>query len=160
MATDLRILADYHQVFVVNHGYTSAVGESWSEKAYTDRIAVEHDGLAVRTTTDVTVDVTVDVLPGPPTALRPGAWVVEGSIEVASGRLVVLGTSDYLPDAAAFDVPAGWVRVRVSMDPEVDPPAAADGSDPPEGVRIEVWPAPRSDHRVLARGPAGGVRAD
>jgi hypothetical protein len=136
------------------------VGESWSEEAYADRIAVEHDGLAARTMTDLMVDVTVDVVSGAPATLRPRSWIVEGSIEVASGRLVVLGTTDYLPDAVSFDVPAGWIRVRASMVPDVDSPADPAGSDPPERVRIEVWPAPRSDYQVLARGPAGRVSAD
>jgi hypothetical protein len=40
--------------------------------------------------------------------------VVEASLNLVSGRLVVLGCTDYLPDVTRFDMPAGWIRVRDS----------------------------------------------
>ena len=40
--------------------------------------------------------------------------VVEGSIQVPSGWLVVMGCTDHQPDAARFAVAPGSVRLRVS----------------------------------------------
>lgn len=83
------------------------------------------------------VVVVVDILEGEPKDDSADFdHVVEASVHVPSGRLTVLGCSDYLPDAARFDVPAGWMRVRVSRSGLA---VAAEGFAP-EGIRLQIWP--------------------
>ena len=158
MTTHLKIFADYHQIHVMDEESESDVGEAWLQPAAVlDGLAAAEDLLAFGTVNNRYVRVAVDVLDSEPEDDRADFdHVVEAGLLVASGRLAVLGCSGYLPDAARFDVAAGWVRVRVSRSGL--PAAAAD----PEGfasedIRLQVWPAPPAEPRVLTRWtrPAG-----
>jgi hypothetical protein len=78
-------------------------------------LAVARDAVAVGTVVNVFVQVAVEISDQPP--MNDGSnfdHVVEGSVEVRSGRLVVMGCTDYEPDAVRFAVPAGWLRIRVA----------------------------------------------
>lgn len=58
---------------------------------------------------------TVELLDRPPgDAGDDFDHVIEASIEVSSGRIAILGCTDYLPDAVRFELPEGFVRVRAS----------------------------------------------
>ncbi|MGE7437747.1 hypothetical protein [Kitasatospora sp. NPDC001175] len=97
------------------------------------------------------VFVAVDVLDGEPESGRTDFdHVVEASLHVPSGCLAVLGCGDYLPDAARFDVPPGWIRVRTSRSG-----LAAAAADPEgfasENIRLRAWPAPRREPQVTTR---------
>jgi hypothetical protein len=87
------------------------LGDAWTEQAVVDQLAVGGDAIAVGTAVNVFVRVAVDVLDrAPADDSTDFDHVVEGSIEVRSGRLVVMGCTDYEPDAVRFAVPAGWLR--------------------------------------------------
>jgi hypothetical protein len=104
----------------------------------------------------VNVGVDVEVCVGaesPALDLAPFDHVVEVRLEVPSGRLVVMGCTDYLPDAARTDVPPGWV-----------PPPRAEAElgvghrgghrsdefeEMMERIRIDVWPAAFAPVTVL-----------
>lgn len=105
---------------------------------------------------DVLVD--VEVLDHPPLDnLERYDHVVEGSLDVPSGR-VVMGCSDYAPDAARFGLPPGWVRVRVSMSNLQAAKDAGEYSDEDEAtterVRLQLWPAAPAQTEVLRQWPA------
>jgi hypothetical protein len=71
--------------------------------------------LVVGTEVNADVSVTVQVLTQVPSRHEASFdHVIEGSVHVPSGRLVVMGCTDYEPEASRFSVPAGWIRVRVS----------------------------------------------
>ena len=62
----------------------------------------------------MTVPVVVEVHDSEPSHdLAEWDHVTECSIDVPSGRLAILGCTDYLPDAARIQIPAGCYRVRV-----------------------------------------------
>jgi len=77
------------------------------------------------------------------------AWdqINECSIHIQSGRLVVAGCTDYFPDAARIELPAGWYRARVyyaGLDT-----LSADGLDGADHYRIVLWPLPGAPATVL-----------
>ncbi|MFF2078376.1 hypothetical protein ACFVXG_26920 [Kitasatospora sp. NPDC058162] len=151
MTTHLELFADYHQIHVMDEHSDSDVGGAWTAQALFDGLATAEDILAFSTVNNMDVVVAVDVLEGEPADDSADFdHVVEASVHVPSGRLAILGCSDYLPDAARFDVPAGWMRVRVSRSG-----LAAAAADPegfaPEGIRLQAWPAPRRELRVITR---------
>ncbi|MCX5206487.1 hypothetical protein OG897_34410 [Streptomyces sp. NBC_00237] len=90
-----------------------------------------------------------------------------------SGQLVVMGCSDYFPDAPRFSGPAGWIRVRASrrnpaatVDADIDSDESPENPENPENmeqVRLQPWPAVHQAHsalRVLQRWePAGRWRS-
>jgi hypothetical protein len=154
--TQLRLFADYFQVHVMDEDAEDDLGDAWTREAVSDGLAVSEQTLGIGTAVNAHVTVEVEVLDRPPG--DDGAavdHVVEASIEVPSGRVAVLGCTDYLPDAARFEVPKGFVRVRASRanlanvrQPGQEGYAAPEAM---ERVRLRIWPAPYRAPAVLKR---------
>jgi hypothetical protein len=154
--TELRLFADYFQVHVMDENAEDDLSEAWTEEAVADAIAVAEQTLGIGTDVNMHVAVTVELLDS-----RPGDdqdtfdHVVEASIEVPSGRIAILGCTDYLPDAARLDVPVGFVRIRASRSnlAKVCQPGedGYDGLDTMEQVRLQIWAAPYSAPSVAKR---------
>jgi hypothetical protein len=152
----LELFADYRQVHLFDDGSTTDLGDAWTDRAALDRLATAGDAMAVGTSVNVNVAVTVEVLAAAPADDHADFdHVVEGSLRVRSGRLVVMGCSDYEPDAARFPVPAGEIRVRAAsgnlaeaerLDLESD-----EAPETMERLCVRIWPAPFSDPVVLKR---------
>ena len=110
----LTLLADYYQFYLRDEEAPENLPSDWGDQLVTQMIAVAAGIIGVGTARNTTVPVTIDVVTS-----RPDndftAWnhVTEASLEVPSGRIVIAGTSDYLPDAKRLSVPAGTYRVRV-----------------------------------------------
>ncbi|MFI5613953.1 hypothetical protein [Amycolatopsis sp. NPDC051903] len=162
MPDELKLFADYHQIHVFDEGSVADLGEVWTEEAMANQLAVTGDAVAVGTVVNVFVRVAVEVLhEAPADDSTAFDHVVEGSLEVRSGRLVVMGCTDFELDAARFAVPAGSLRVRVAksnlgvasrwgIDSDEDPATM-------EQVRVQVWPATAAPLIVLKQWPT--VRA-
>lgn len=149
------MFADYHQIHLFNEGSSTDLGDAWNGRAVDDQLAVAGDAMAVGTATDIDVSVTVQVRDQPPTDDVAGFdHVVEGSLRVSSGRLVVMGCTDFEPDAARFSVPPGWMRVRVAKSNMAAAYAADIDSDDPatmEQLEIQIWPAAAAPAVALKR---------
>ncbi|MET7367553.1 hypothetical protein ABZS61_17180 [Streptomyces sp. NPDC005566] len=156
MANDLQVFADYYQIHVLDEGSDAGLGEVWTEQALLDGLGVAHDALVIGTAVNVDVAVRVDLLGG-----EPGGdssefdHVVEASLHVPSGCLVVMGCTDYLPEAPRFEAPAGWIRVRASRrnlasavraDIESD-----ESSETIEQLRLQAWAAPQTAPQIIRR---------
>ncbi|WP_330461596.1 hypothetical protein OIB37_34845 [Streptomyces sp. NBC_00820] len=162
MTTELRLFADYHQIHVMDENSESDLGDAWTEQAVRDGLAAAEDVLAIGTTVNVHVAVRVDVLDGEPDDDSAGFdHVVEASLRVPSGQLVVMGCSDYLPEARRFKVPAGWTRVRACRrNLAAAARADVDSGDRPETterVRLQIWPAPHDRPHVAKRWQRAGA---
>ncbi|MFI8347313.1 hypothetical protein [Streptomyces sp. NPDC085596] len=160
--TQLRLFADYFQLHVMDEDAEDDLGEAWTQEAVSDGLAVSRRTLGIGTAVDMDVTVTVELLDRPPGDDSDAFdHVVEASIEVPTGRVAVLGCTDYLPDAARFEVPEGFVRVRASRTnlANVRLPDE-EGYDDPEGmeqVHLRIWPAPHSAPAVIKRWTATGT---
>ncbi|WP_309238752.1 hypothetical protein [Actinoplanes aureus] len=144
--TELTLFADYHQIHVLDDGSQTDLGDEWTTEALDDHLAVGPDAVAVGTTVNVNVAVSVELLAGPPPDdsidFDP---VAEASIRCSSGQLVVMGCTDFEPDARRFPVASGWLRMRVSQS-NLDRAyrAGVDSDEDPqtmERLRIQAWPA-------------------
>ncbi|MFK0017644.1 hypothetical protein [Streptomyces sp. NPDC091027] len=159
MATNLELFADYFQIHLMDddsEATETGIGDVWTEQAVLDGLGVGEHALAIGTAVNVFVEVAIDLLSGRPDD-DSGDFdhVVEASLNLASGRLVVAGCTEHLPDAARFDMPAGWTRVRTSRrnlqaaafpDPECE-----DEPEDKEEIRIQVWPALHSQPDIIKR---------
>jgi hypothetical protein len=146
VVAELELFADYHQLAVFDEGSTTDLGDAWTDQAFADRLAVGVDAVAVGTEVNVNVLVSVEVLTSRPVDDEASFdHVVEASLRSESGRLVVMGCTDYEPEAARFDVPVGWLRLRVAksnLDRAYTLGIDSDEvSETMESVRIQVWPA-------------------
>ncbi|MBT2407494.1 hypothetical protein J7I97_12690 [Streptomyces sp. ISL-87] len=154
-ATHLELFADYSQIHVLDEESEADFSDVWTGQSVLDGLGVTDDALAIRTAVNYTVAVAVHVLADRPDDDSAGFdHVVEASLRVASGRLVVLGCTDYFPDAARFELPAGWTRLRASRRNLAAAVSTLDFEGEPETleeVRLQVWPAPPSAADVIKR---------
>lgn len=154
--TELRLFADYFQIHVSDADADSDLSDAWTDRAVADHLAVASHALGIGTAVNVDVSVTVVVMPQEPSDDSPEFdHVVEAGLDVPSGRLMVLGCTDHAPDAATFDVPRGWNRVRVSRSNLARATQADVDSDKSpettEKIRTQVWAAPERPARIIKR---------
>jgi hypothetical protein len=152
----VELFADYHQIHLFDDGSTADLGEAWTDQAVLDRLAAAGDAMAVGTSVNVNVDVTVEVLAAAPPDDHAGFdHVVEASLRIRSGRLVIMGCTDYEPDAARLPVPAGEIRIRAASSNLAEAQRLGIDSDESpatmERLRLQIWPAAPSDPVVLKR---------
>lgn len=152
----LRLFADYHQIHVFDEASSSDLGDAWTDQAVADGLAVGHDAIGVGTTTNSHVSVDVELLDACPVDDSAAFdHVVEASLHNVSGRLVIMGCTDYEPDADRFDVPPGWLRLRAARSNLLNAFQADavpdDSAETMESVRLQVWPAARDDLVVVKR---------
>ncbi|WP_079035078.1 hypothetical protein [Streptomyces hirsutus] len=156
MAINLQVFADYCQIHVLDEDSETDLGEVWTEQALLDRLGVARDALVIGTEVNVHVAVSVDLLASEPDGdSTEFDHVVEASLHVPSGRLVVMGCTDYLPEAPRFEAPAGWIRVRASRGNLANAFRADIESDETpettEQLRLQAWPAPPTDPQIIKR---------
>ncbi|MFC9118575.1 hypothetical protein ACFTXO_02105 [Streptomyces sp. NPDC057067] len=154
--TELTLFADYFQIHVSDADSDGDLSDAWTEQAVADHLAVAPDALGVGTVVNVDVTVTVVVLPQEPSDdSSEFDHVVEASLDVSLGHLTVLGCTDYAPEAATFEVPPGWNRIRVSRSNLARAAKAdVDSHESPETteqIRIQVWAAPESPAKIIKR---------
>lgn len=153
---ELTLFADYHQIHVFDEGSETDLGAEWTDQAIDDHLAVGRDAVAVGTTVSVNVEVSVELLDGPPPDDSVDFdHVAEASFCCSSGRLVVMGCTDFEPAAQRFPVAAGWLRLRVSQS-NLDRAyrAGIDSDEDPqtmERLRLQVWSAAEAPVVVLRR---------
>src|SRR5689334_20602985 len=97
--TELTLFADYHQICVFDEGSQTDLGDEWTDRAMDDHVAAGPDAVAIGTVVNVDVAVSVELLSGPPADDSADFdHVAEASLRCSSGRLVVMGCTDYEPD--------------------------------------------------------------
>ncbi|WP_156959670.1 hypothetical protein [Nocardia sp. BMG51109] len=179
MSKDVLLFSDYHQIHVFDRDMADDPCDLWGgDDPLAAYLALGRDAVAVETGVNGYLVVAVEVADEPSAVGADAEVVLECSLRADSGR-VVLG-SPTLPaaDGPAFDVPAGWLRLRVSMawwpdeweSLRVETVAADDldedsiplySRDKPSfeilnRVRLQLWPAAPSDP-ALVRGWVGGT---
>ncbi|MFE9797191.1 hypothetical protein ACFYRL_36390 [Streptomyces goshikiensis] len=156
MAINLELFADYFQIHILDEDSDADFSDVWTQQTVEDGLGVADGGLAIGTDVNFTVAVAVHLL-----ADRPDDdsddfdHVVEASLSLPSGRLVVLGCTDDVDTAARFDMPSGWIRIRASRrglaaaafpDPDCE-----DEPEDTEEIRLQAWPAPHSEPHITKR---------
>ncbi|WP_406503794.1 hypothetical protein [Streptomyces sp. NBC_01602] len=162
---ELTLFADYFQIHVSDADSGGDLSDAWTDQAVADHLAVAQGALGIGTAVNVNVSVTVFILPQEPSDdSSEFDHVVEASLDVSLGRLMVLGCTDYAPDAATFEVPSGWNRVRVSRSNLARAAQAdIDSDESPETtekMRIQVWPAPESAAKIIKQWSQPGDELD
>ena len=136
---ELTLFADYFQVHVWDDGCEDDLGAAWTEEAVSRGLAVDDGIVGVGTARNVEVPVTVTVSSMPPEMQGDADSVVEADLECNSGRVVVMGCTDYGPDALRIHVPPGWYRVRASA--RGLRTVRENGLEGDDEYRIDLWPS-------------------
>ncbi|WP_171098901.1 hypothetical protein [Ruegeria sp. HKCCD7255] len=148
ITSEFKLFADFFQFLVQDEWSAGVDGDLWTEDAMRARLARGVDAFAVRTARNMHVPVEVLVNNKPP-KLDLSSWdhVVELSIDLPSGRLVVAGCSDYLPEAERLVLDKGHYQARVLYS-NLDS-VYSDGLDGDDRYRVELWKGDAKPLKVL-----------
>ena len=147
---ELTLFADYHQFYIQDENVDGKLSDAWTDEAVERLLAVAPGTVGIGTVRNADVPVTIAVLEGEP-ALDADKFdqVVECSIVVDSGAIVVAGCTDYFPDAARIKIPSGPYRVRASF--EALESVSADVLEGNDQYHLQLWPAPMGTIDILKR---------
>ena len=146
MTRRYRILADYHQFYLWDHGANADTALDYTDEDVRRRIKTGPSLVVVSPERDMEVPVELEIADRAPD-LAPEGWdhIAEASLDLPSGRLEIHectgGSVDILP------VPAGPYRVRTYHGGLGT--LSEDGLDGDDHYRIVLWPAPVADVAVL-----------
>lgn len=143
------IFADYYQILLQDLNATDDLSRLWTPQAVKNLLAVGNDAIGIGTVRNLDVPVTLEVSDGVP-AINDQEYfdqIVECSLYVPSGKVVVMGVTDFLPNAPTIEVAPGYYRVRILYANLGS--VTEDGLDGEDSYRIEMWPDGSLDKGVL-----------
>ena len=159
----LEVFADYHQVCVedcqaqVDEGgddeervkrIDARITQLLNKAAYERHLGVAPGIVCILTGRAMTVPVDVEILAEAPAPNFDG-WdrIVEASLDLPSGCLVIHGPTDYFPTAPRISLAPGTYRVRAYFGGLGT--VSADGLEGADHYRMVLWPAPQAEPEVL-----------
>ncbi len=109
-----ELFADYFQFYLEDEGVSLDMELMWDDDQLNQLLAVHPGLIAVGTARNMTVPVRVEIREGSPEIeLKKWDKINECSIRISTGKIVVMGCTDYYPEAARIKVTPGVYRVRV-----------------------------------------------
>jgi hypothetical protein len=109
-----NIFADYHQFYLQDALAPGNLNDLWKREDCEQMFAAEPGLVLIGTMRDRTVPVEVEIRDAPSEEpFENWDHVVDGSIEIPSGFVVVAGCTDFFPSAARISVQPGNYRLRV-----------------------------------------------
>ena len=134
----LELFADYFQFYLQDEAADGNLGDAWDEGATDRMFAVTTGMVGIGTARNMDVPVTLEFLDAePPHDFADFDHVVEGSLVVSTGPLVVAGCTDYFPDADRFPLEPGTYRVRLSCS-GLDS-LSEDGLEGKDHYLVQLW---------------------
>jgi len=137
---DLKLFADYQQFSLQDEEAQGDLEQSWTEEATARLLAVGDGIIGVGTVRPSDVPVALLVLEGPPELDKQSDLIVEASLDVPSGVIVIAGCTDYFPDAQRVSIESGRYRVRVTYRGLSQ--ISADGLDGDDSYEVALRPDP------------------
>jgi hypothetical protein len=142
------VVADHFQVIVADEGWDEDLGELWTPTAADQMLAQGDRIISIGTLRCVTLPVEIQIVPErPEVPLADVDHLVEGSLSIQSGTLLVETCEGSIECAPRIAVPAGTYQVLYAargIRTIKDEYGAAD-----DVYRVYLWPGPRLDTRVL-----------
>ena len=148
---ELSLFADYFQFYIQDEAAAGGLSNSWNEEATARLLAIAPGTIGIGTVRKMNVPVVVEIRDQEPRDdFSDWDHAVEASLDVASGRLVIAGRTDYFPDAMRVEVRPGCYRARVSygaLDTLSEDRLSGD-----DHYRVQLWPGlPTAVHVLKQR---------
>ncbi|GIQ76534.1 hypothetical protein [Bradyrhizobium sp. RD5-C2] len=151
-SVELSLFADYSQFYIQDESASGDLSTAWTEEATDRMLAIASGTVGIGTVRNMHVPVSAQILEREPDHdFSDWDHVVEASLDVASGRIVIAGCTDYFPDAMRIETAPGTYRVRASYG-ALDT-LSEDGLEGDDHYRLQLWPAPSIAVRVLKQRP-------
>ncbi len=145
---EFKLFADYFQFYLQDERASGDLSESWTQEAVDRLLATAPGTIGVGTVRNMDVPVVVEIAEkSPDDDLVAWDHVNECSIDAPSGRLVVAGCTDYFPDAARIELPAGIYRARSYYGNLTS--VSRDGLEGRDHYRLTLWQASDEPLKVL-----------
>jgi len=143
-----RLYADYFQFVLMDENCEDDLAAIWTEAALDRMLALGATSASVGTLRNVDVDVELHVLQSEPNVPICGVdHAAIGSFSIPSGRLVVLGCTDYKPKAARVTIQSGTYHILTTAT-GVD--TIKYESDPADDLySVYLWPGGPTEPRLL-----------
>jgi hypothetical protein len=141
VVTNYRLKTEFRQIHLCVDGHFADFSESWTIKAVDDRLAVAAHGVAFGTVC-AQIRVSIHLVEEPPSQCA-GQHLTECSLDIPSGRLVIMGCTDDRATAPRLEVAPGWMRIRAAH--------RNLGKVGRESIDLWLWPAPPAATEVLER---------
>lgn len=143
-----ELLADYFQFYLEDEGIDSDTGILWNKENTELMLALGPGIIAVGTARNMTVPVKVVIQETEP-ALELEKWdkVNECSVTINSGNIVVMGCTDYYPDASRIKVISAVYRARIHYGQLAE--LSEDGLDGEDHYEVILWPD--TEERLVER---------
>lgn len=110
------IFADYFQFIVQDESSKDDFSSIWTQESHSLAIATGETAICPVTLRNVDVQVEIHVCDIEPTiSLDDFDHAVETSVDIPSGTVVVMGCTDYFPEAPRFHIANGSYRVFFGM---------------------------------------------
>lgn len=145
-----ELFADYFQFYLQDESAEPYGGDAWTDEAFDRHLAIAPGAIVVGTVRNMMVPVSIEVHSSKPET-DANSWdhIVECSIQVDSGKIVVAGCTDYFPDARRIGLDPGCYRARVlygALD-SVD----GTGLEGDDRYCLQLWKAPHRDLAIVKK---------
>lgn len=142
------LFADYFQFVVQDESSDDDFATIWTEDALAAQTAFGKSAVCPGTLRNVEVPVEIVVTEADPNiSLEDVDHAVEGSIEVPSGRLVVMGCTGYFPEAPRLEVQPGTYQALAVMSGIESIQTEWDPAD--DKYTVYLWPGPARPPKLL-----------
>jgi len=146
--TTYSLFADYFQFYLQDELAEGIDGDSWDEIAFARLLATAPGTIGIGTVRNMTVPVVVEIHDHePPEDADMWDHIIECSIVVSSGKIVIAGCTDYFPDAARIEVAPGIYAARISYG-ALDS-LSEDEIEGDDHYRVQLWPGAVGELRVV-----------
>ncbi len=111
---NFELFADYFQFYLKDEGVQIDPSRVWNREKSEQMLGACTGLIAVGTARNMNVPVRIIIRNEKP-SLEPELWdrINECNLSIKSGKIVVMGCTDYYPDAARILVEPGVYRVRI-----------------------------------------------
>ncbi len=110
------LFADYFQFHLLDEASKDDFSTMWTEDALKRMLAVGQTALCAGTLRNVDVEAEISVLKSE-VIIDPSGYdhIVEASLSIPTGKLVVMGCTDFMPDAPRINLQAGNYQVLYAV---------------------------------------------
>jgi len=146
----LTIFADYFQFVLMDEESEDDFSTIWTDEAFGRMLAVGSNAVCPGTLRNVDVTVEIEILNAPP-SIDLSEWdhAVEASINIPSGKLVVMGCTGHLPDSTRIEVKPGNYQL-LSLAGGIDT-IQTEWEPADDLYRVYLWPGESRTPNLIKR---------
>jgi len=143
-----ELFADYFQVYLMDAEANDDTSEVWTEEALNLKLGILPKTLAVGTFRNVDVSVEIEIYESEPEVnLEEWDHASVGHFTIKSGRCAVFGCTDYLPDAAKFEISPGNYAV-LSLAKGLGS-ITEEWEDADDLYKVILWPSSSEEYKAI-----------